>query len=297
MNRATYNQKSQIRNKLNFQGYTGHHQNKLYLRYMSHNPSHTIYTYDGTFEGLLTVVFEAFDRKQDLMSIEQKGRGVPDMFAQTLDVETDEKKADRVWQGLVNKTGMRNAHMVYVAFLSELPDVPMLLWRYLKKVFTSTHTHCWQNLLDEDVHRMVQTARKVKREAHLFQGLVRFQKTADGMFFALIEPDHNILWLLSHHFKSRYATQPWVIYDTRRMVGIWYDLKEVQEVQIENPAADFRTGKLHEQARDMDEDHFTRLWKAYYRSITINERANPRQMTRMMPRRYWKYLPEKGEET
>ena len=264
---------------------------------MEHNANHTIYNYDGTFEGLLTLVFEAFERKQDPMSIEQKGRGVPDMFAQTFDVVVDEAKADRVWQGLVKRTEMRNARMVYVVFLSELPGVEMLLWHYLKKVFTSNHTDYWQNMLDEDVHKMVQTARKVKREAHLFLGLVRFQKTADGMFFALIEPDHNILWLISNHFKNRYATQPWVIYDTRRKYGIWYDRKEVQEVLIENPAADMHTGKLHEQARDMDEDHFTHLWKAYYQSITISERANPRQMARMMPRRYWKYLPEKGEET
>ncbi len=262
---------------------------------METTPS-VVYHYDGSFDGFLSVVFEAFERKAGPMAIQIRGKGSHDLFAENVETETDPARADRVWQGLIKHTNTRNARMVYTAFLSETQGIEMLLWFYLKKVFTSPHKDFYRNMLDDDVNNVVQKARKVQREAHRFLGLVRFQKTADGLFFALIEPDHNILWLMARHFKSRYASQKWIIYDTRRKYGIFYDLETVQEVQIENPAVNMTSGRVHEQVRDMDEDHFRKLWQAYYDSINIEQRANPRQMVRMMPRRYWKYLPEKNND-
>ncbi len=253
------------------------------------------YSYNGTFEGLLCVVFDAFAHKREPVSIATSVTSMPDLFVENLQIKTDDARAERVWQGLIKHSSARNARLVYMAYLSELPGIEMLLWRYLKKIFTSSHNFFYQNMLDDDVMQMAQTVRKVQREMHRFLGLVRFQKTADGMFFAIIDPDHNILQLLGNHFRSRYASQPWIIYDTKRSYGIYYDLKQVQEVYIENPAIDMQSGRIDAPARDMDEDRFRKLWQTYYGSISISERANPRQMLRMMPRRYWKYLPEKDD--
>ena len=35
---------------------------------------------------------------------------------------------------------------------------------------------------------------------------VRFQKAADGTFFAAVEPEKNALPLVTGHFKDRFAT-------------------------------------------------------------------------------------------
>ncbi len=254
------------------------------------------YYYDSTFDGFLSVVFYAFERNQQVQKIEKEGAGVQDLFSETVAVPTETAKAERVWKGLVKKTSAKNARLVQLAFMSELTDVEMLLWRYLRKVFTSQHPDFYQNMLDEDVYNLMQTARKVTKEAHRFQGFVRFQQTADNIFFAPIDPEHDILPLLIQHFKSRYADQQWVIYDTRRKYGIYYDLKEVSEVQIENPEADLQTGQLNEDVKDKREDDYVALWQRYYNSVNIASRENKKQMTRLMPRRYWKYLPEKNRE-
>jgi probable DNA metabolism protein len=54
---------------------------------------------------------------------------------------------------------------------------------------------------------------------------VRFEKMQDGVFFAKIDPDFNVLPLIRKHFKDRYQDQKWMIYDLRRNYGILYDLK------------------------------------------------------------------------
>ncbi|MFW5758865.1 MAG: TIGR03915 family putative DNA repair protein, partial [Bacteroidota bacterium] len=133
-------------------------------------------------------------------------------------------------------------------------------------------------------------------EAHLFLGLVRFQETADGLFFAPIDPAYNILKLIGHHFKSRYKGQKWVIYDTQRKYGLFYNGDSVKEISIQDPQFDLQSGKLVEEAKNMDEDQYQELWKSYYDAINISQRNNTRQMRRMMPERYWKYLPEKQKK-
>jgi probable DNA metabolism protein len=73
-----------------------------------------------------------------------------------------------------------------------------------------------------------QTAKKVWREKHRMEAFVRFQRTADGLYYAIIEPDYNVLPLIAEHFQTRYADQRWMIYDARRRYGMYYDLNTVQ---------------------------------------------------------------------
>jgi probable DNA metabolism protein len=253
------------------------------------------YIYNGTFEGFLNVVFRAFENRTQPDQISISGTGGYDLFCDTEEVSADPAKAMRVWQGLIRKTSLKNAQMIHTAFLSQLPGIEMQIWRYLNAIFTTTDGSYYQNMLDENVFQLVQTARKVKKEAHRFLGFVRFQQTPDGVLFAPIAPDHDILTLISGHFKNRYPEQQWVIYDTRRNYGMFYDREQIHEIELENPQMDMQTGKLTQEAKDQLEDYYQKLWQQYYHSVNIAGRSNPRQMSRMMPRRYWRYLPEKGD--
>ena len=241
----------------------------------------------------MTVVFEAYERKAEPQAIIARQREVQIPLGESISIAQEGEKAQRVWDGLVKHTSLKNARMVSIAFLSGEPGKEMLLWRYFEKIFSQAQPGFYQNMLDDDVYDLVQMARRVKHEVHRFHGFVRFQKTADGIYFAAIDPDNDITRLLVSHFKSRYAGQPWVIYDTGRHYGVYWDTKMVMEVVLDNPAFDKITGKLDQHARAIDQDYYSQLWKAYYDAINIVERQNHRQMKRAMPQRYWKYLPEK----
>jgi probable DNA metabolism protein len=259
-------------------------------------PAPLTFTCDGSFEGFLNCVFEAFDRKISPEAIISLSRPSQLLLGETIQVVTDSQRARRVLEGIVRRSSHRNASLLQVAFLSELPGVEMLLLRYLQKLFADPSGQYWQNMLDDEVFELIQISRKVKKEVHRFHGFVRFQKTADGMYFAPIEPDHNIIKLLAGHFRERFATQQWIIYDTRRNYGIYYDLHSVKEMVFENHRIDFISGNVAQEVKDMDEDFYSTLWKEYYDAINIIERQNHRQMTNLMPKRYWKYLPEKGNK-
>jgi hypothetical protein len=58
--------------------------------------------------------------------------------------------------------------------------------------------------LASEVLPLLKAAEAVKREQHRFLGFVRFQKTEEGLLFAEIEPQYDVLLLLVKHFRHRY---------------------------------------------------------------------------------------------
>ncbi len=252
-----------------------------------------IYLYDGSFDGFLTVVFEIYASKQPPVQIMNERNRQLNMFDSMQEVITDVEKSGRVWNGLVSRSNTKVSRMFYLAFASELPGIEMKMFRYLEKLFADTTGNYHKNLIDKDSFELYNIARKVGKEIHRFHGSIRFQQTSDGLFFSAIEPDHDIVPLLAYHFSKRYAGQKWVIYDSKRDKGIYYDGKSVQEVRLTDKQFDRLTGKIDQAAKSEEEDLYRSLWKAYYKAINIPERKNTRLMLHFLPRRYWKYLPEK----
>ena len=121
---------------------------------------------------------------------------------------------------------------------------------------------------------------------------IRFQKTADGIYFAAVGPQKNALPLVVPHFRDRFSDQPWIIYDIRRSYGFYHNLTEVTQITLDN-ASLASDGRLPHEMLAEDEDLYQELWRTYFRSICIKERINPRKHRQDMPERYWKYLTEK----
>ena len=244
------------------------------------------YTYDGTFEGLLTVVFEAYERKVWPNAIEQEHLAQPLMFGQTIAVATDEEKVSRVWKGLQKKLSVSALKSLYHIYLWEQPGFEMLLFSYMKLALDSKES-IEDNYAASCVLRVQQAAKQMFREKHRMEAFVRFQKTSDDLYFATIAPDFNVLPLIIQHFEKRYADQRWAIYDTQRRYGAYYDLSVVTLVNLElQPSAP--DGIFSE-----EEDKYKQLWQVYFDHVNIPERKNPKLHLRHIPKRYWKYLSEK----
>lgn len=252
-----------------------------------------VFTYDGTFEGLLTALFEAYDRKifPDLLLTESES--LPLFYEQVVNVTTDTFRSDRVWKGLQKKLSPAGLSVLTTGWLSELPDMGILLFRYIHKAIDAP-TCIELNFGDPDVLKATQISKKVIQERHRVVQFLRFQKASDGTFFAALEPLYNVLPIAISHLQDRFADQPWLIYDLKREYGYYYDLKQVTEVRFETKEAHLLSGKLDASLMDEDEKLFQRMWKAYFKSISIKERVNPRLHRQNLPVRFWKYLTEKN---
>lgn len=252
----------------------------------------TSFIYDKTFEGLLTAVFDAYFRKTFPEALLAEGEPLPLFCDEAFTIYTDNGKAERVWKGLQNKLSRTAVSCLTTCWLSELPEVDMLLFRYIRKAFDAPGS-IELNFGDADVLEVTKIFKKVTNERERVLQFLRFQKATDGTFFAAIEPMYNVLSLVVSHFQDRFADQKWLIYDLKREYGYYYDLSTVTEVRFEDKESHLLSGILSDDLMVQDEKLFQQLWKEYFKSIAIKERLNPKLHKQHLPVRFWKYLTEK----
>lgn len=251
----------------------------------------TTVIYDGSFEGLLTAVFEIYEYKINDPAIYSSDNAATSLFGSPHLVTTDNGKFERVYKKLQQKLTPNGLSQLCKSFLSELKEMPDVIYRYIVYVLSSK-TAVENNFSHPDVLFIQQTSRKVHREKHRMEAFVRFQLIKDGLYYSIVQPDFNVLPLISNHFEKRYADQRWLIYDSGRKYGIYYNLQKVETVFL-NFEVDTNNKKDITEICDEKEELYQRLWQQYFSSVNIAARKNMKLHIQHMPKRYWRYLVEK----
>lgn len=246
-----------------------------------------VYVYDGSFEGILTAVYEAYYRKEKPGRLQAAQNFTMNLFDRYEHILTDREKADKVYQAVLTKISASALRRAFHVFLSDDPDKGTRIYRYLQLGFrcgamVDRHLH------EEDVLAVHQISRRVAFECHRFTGLLRFAKMEREIYYAKYEPDHNITMLLAPHFAARLSDQDWIIHDAKRGLAAIYNRQEW-----------ILTDDLPETLPEFADDEMTvqGIWQGYFRSIFIAERKNIRLQKNMMPARYWKNLTEMDRQS
>ena len=247
--------------------------------------------YDQSFEGFLTAIFDIYKYSFKNVCIAKGHDFQKNIFGKEHFVLTDRIKAERVWKGLQQRLSKRALGQLYKTFLSEIKNIENTIFDYIQYVFRSSNSiEC--DYSHNAVFTITETANKVAREKHRMEAFVRFQLTRDQLYYATIQPDYNVLPLIITHFERRYADQRWMIYDTQRRYGIYYDLErtEMVEMMFNEEAGN---GTNIEFAIDEKETLYQQLWQQYFNSVNIAARKNMKLHIQHMPKRYWRFLVEK----
>ena len=251
-----------------------------------------VYVFDGSYAGLMTAVFEVFERKEFSATIVTQEYYQPRFFEEIRQIVTDHTKAKRVLKGLANYTSYAQVWQVWRAFLSEDIELYQAVFSVVIDIFRSKRD-VFKNYGDSKILIFSQAVQKVNREAHRMKAFVRFQRSSDGLFLAVVEPDFNVLPLISTFFKNRYSDQAWLIFDKKRRYGLHYDLQHVTEVVVSAAESKALVRATDGVEVDPDDGHYSQLWQSYFDSTNIKARKNMKLHLRHVPKRYWKYLPEK----
>ena len=246
-----------------------------------------VFETDGTFEGLLTAIFEAYAGKSPPDDIEPAGRDQLRLFERRISIATDSGKSDRVWKGLKKYLGSKRRQRLVEAYLSGCTGVATMIFKCVWDTIPDVTKQMTRPNLTSFI-QIENLSQKVRREAHRMKGFIRFQQTGKDHYFALIAPKYDVLSLIRRHFESRFADQKWIIYDKQRNYGLCYDLRQVRELRLD--PADLKAFCTE----DYPSEQFCQtLWKRYYEAVNIRHRKNVRLHLRQLPRRFWTYLPEK----
>lgn len=241
------------------------------------------YIYDGSFEGLLTSVFEAYYHKEEPDVIVPERGLQQDLLMKYIHIRTDSVKSDRVFASIRSKISNKALQNVYHAYLSEEPDAATIIYRYLKlgwKMGSRVDLH----LSDNTVFRMMDINRRLEFEVHRLMGFVRFRQMEGGIYYASLSPDNNVTELLAPHFAERLSDQRWIIHDVKRELAALYNTKTWI-------MSDFSVSDIP--GATEDETKYAKLWKEFFNTLAIPSRTNPKLQRQLLPRRYWDHLTEK----
>ena len=248
------------------------------------------YIYDKTFEGFLTCVYHHYYTEK-ANAIFPDGKYQFDILNKQMLVETDEEKANIVYEAIANKISSYDVGRIYKVFRTNEKEKEIKLLRYIKYGFKMgscvgmIHGH-------PVVNDVLKAEQRLGMEIHRLYGLIRFAsvKSIDSqnqIMYSPIEPDNDVVEFLASHFVDRFKNEPFIIHDKKRGKALF-------SYQKQWSISEFSSDKILENTNE--EDEYQRLWQRYFDIIAIKERTNPKCQKNFMPVRYWKNLTEIREQ-
>ena len=238
------------------------------------------YYYDGSFDGLLTVIFIVYkDRKNNEFRIIVK-TGQLLLGLDDINVITNFSKARRVEKAICDKLSQNFLNNIQTCFLSCDKNKDIVIVHTVYKALKQGEEIL--NSLDEHAFYMNKLVKQVLSERHKYLGLLRFKEMKDGTMFSTIEPKNNVLPILISHFKSRMKREKFAIFDKGRKMIVYYDGKKAEIFFVESLEIEWSD----------EEIEYSELWKTFHKSISIKERENKKLQQSNIPKYYWKHLIE-----
>lgn len=243
-----------------------------------------VYRYDGSYDGLLSCVFESFVRHETPAAVKTECDAQLDLYA-VRHIQTDFQKSARVAAAIPKKISQYADETLKIAFLTFGEDKDLLILKYLQKGFY-VGRNIESMLADDTVSAVNKAVLHCTNEAHRMKQFVRFSDF-DGYLAAVIEPKNRVIPLIAGHFTDRFRNENFLIYDeVHKMALVYYshNAEIIENIDFEMPDS------------TAEEELYQNLWKGFYNTIAIEERINPRCRMTMMPKRYWKNMVEvRGE--
>lgn len=240
------------------------------------------YIYDGTFDGLLTIVFDSYATKTLPQKIISKDNYIENFLDKTTYIDTDYKKSQRIFDGIATNICRDALYNSYYAFLSNDKDKEINILKYLCDGF-DIGPEINNKITISYVFKVINLRRKALAECHKLKGLLRFQEIGDNLCYASIHPDNNILEPLGKHFINRMPTMQFIIHDKNRNLCFIYNGKEYRIINSKN---------IKIPSLSSNELAYQELWKLFFNTIAIKERTNSKCQMQFMPKKYWKDLIE-----
>ncbi|WP_270466452.1 MULTISPECIES: TIGR03915 family putative DNA repair protein [Fusobacterium] len=238
------------------------------------------YYYDGSFDGLLTVIYVAYnDRESKMLRVNAKAEQLI-LALDDIHVITDFSKARRVERSICEKLSYNFFNSIRTCFLSNDKNKDTVIIHTVYKALKYGEEIL--NSLDEHAFYMNKLVKQVLNERHKYLGLLRFKEMKDGTMFSTIEPKNNVLPILISHFKNRMKKEKFAIFDRRRKTIVYYDGKKAEIFFVESLEIEWSD----------EEIEYSELWKTFHKSISIKERENKKLQQSNIPKYYWKHLIE-----
>ncbi len=279
------------------------------------------YRYDGSLEGLLSVIFASYQNKEIPRDVHAIESIQPRLFERVTFIETNVEHAKRVARGLSRACGEESLAAICKASLSSNPSAPLAAYRFARYAMDEHRSrncgrcsaatscaasgnmrrycprlkgHALANIAHPSVEKLFAINRSIANECENVRQFARFEhlRTQGGhIWFARCNPRDAVVPLVMDHFARRFGAEPFALFDEAHgVLGMsdgttWRIVNNIAEADI--------TSAL---ANAPEEDEMRRAWKRFYQSTSNDARYHPELRVQFIPRRFWGHLTELHDE-
>lgn len=192
-------------------------------------------------------------------------------------MESDREKAIKVVRSVSAKMG--EAAMEFIKYASLSCDEGALdaIYRFMIVGFKIGHG-VTNALTEPAVIRLMELKRAVGREAQLFKEFARFASIDNKVYIAHIEPKDNVVEIVGRHFAERMPSEYFMIVDDTRGLSIVHPKDSecyLRYLTAEELNVIIRTDNVR--------DEYSSMWKTFFDTIAIRERANKKCQQTLLP--------------
>lgn len=246
---------------------------------------------EDSIESIFTAIYDAWASKHGHNNIKIEVKGLSscsdlELFANYINVETDDEKAEKVISSIPKKISPQAFDMVMKAAITDCEDKADVIYHFLVRGF-AIGAKVIDYLTDDYVMKLFQMNRNVGNEVHLYKGFLRFEELLHGIMMARFEPKNDIAAILAPHFSDRFPNGNYMILDIKRRhaavcaSGNQFVMISLTEEQMN-----------HLLEISSEEEEIKQCWKTFFKSVTINERINYKLQRNNIPIHYRKYMLE-----
>lgn len=250
----------------------------------------TIFQCEDSIDGILSAVHTGWSARLGhdhikLQALIQESVNY-ELFSNYVTVETNAEKAAAVARAIKDKISERAYEMVIRAAVSTNADKADEIYRFLILGF-HMGGQVVHFLSNHYVNKIFEMNRFVGNEVHFYLGFLRFEELENHVLLACYEPKSNITQFVIPHFADRMNNENFIIFDVKRRLAA---LHQTGHPWVMAEVKDERLIQYLE--RTNAEEEYKKLWLAFFKTIGIEERKNPKLQRNMLRLHYRKYMTE-----
>jgi len=139
------------------------------------------YIFDGTFDGLMTVIYVSYYNHQVPNDILSENSYQRNFFGDDVYIPTDIDKSNKVQDAIKNKISKEALKNIYYVYLSELESSYMLIYKYVRLGFKIGRKINYF-LQNDIVHNVIKLSQRVNHESYKMIELIRFKEIKKDYF-------------------------------------------------------------------------------------------------------------------
>ena len=250
-----------------------------------------VFQCEDSIDGILTAVYDAWASRLGHKNIRISCLPNEDiaLFCDYITVNTDYGKSQKVSHTLITRLGAHfyeticRAAMADGSHRSLSMDKANAVYQAIVMARALPEGSKVLDFLGEPcIACIFELCRQTSNEAHHLLEFLRFSELKNGILFSQIHPKNDVLPILAAHFTDRLPLESFILYDATHKTAAVHRARKSYLI-ADASSLNIELAKAH----SSNEETFRRLWQAFFDTIAVEERYNPKLQMQNIPKRFW----------